>query len=257
MTQPQFLGRATISARLVVKTGLHVGAGKDKIEIGGVDNPVVRHPHSREPYVPGSSIKGKLRFMLEWAFSKIDADGNVWGWNRNDTYDTNDPILRIFGTALDEKSFRGGPTRLIVRDAVLNAEWLTKANGQGWELVEEKTEVVIDRIAGRAGGAGPRMTERVPAGAVFDLGMVFRLYAVDGDGGRHDWACLNWLLQGLAMLEEDALGGSGSRGYGRIAFEDLQVAFDGEVTRLDNNAFRGRRFDPAKAAEIVPCPFGA
>jgi hypothetical protein len=57
------------------------------------------------------------------------------------------------------------------------------------------------------------------------------------------------------MREDDALGGSGSRGYGRVRFEDLEVAFDGEVTRPDN-AFRGLRFDPQKPAEIVPCPFG-
>lgn len=248
-------GRAQVKATLVAASGLHIGAGSDKIEIGGVDNPVVRHPHTREPYIPGSSLKGKLRFLLEWAFGRTREDGQVWGWTADDVRG-GDPILRIFGTALGERGWHDGPTRLLVRDAHIDSDWLNEAKAKGWVRVEEKTEVTIDRVTGTAGGAGPRKTERVPAGAKFGVEMVFRLYDVGGDGGRRDWECLNWLLQGLAMLEDDALGGSGSRGYGRVRFEDLQVTYDGAVTRLDN-AFRGRPFDPQKAAEIVPCPFGA
>jgi len=256
MADIRFLGRATVRGNIHVLTGLHIGAGKDKIEIGGVDNPVVRHPHTGDPYIPGSSIKGKLRFMLEWAFNKIRADGDVWGWDTKHAIEAGDPVLRIFGTALSKDAWGEGPTRLVVRDANLNRTWRETADERRWDLVEEKTEVGIDRIAGKAADGRLRQTERVPAGAEFDLEMSFRLYAVNGDGGRRDWACLNWLLQGLAMLEDDALGGSGSRGYGRVRFDNLILRYDGADTQLDNT-FRAHRFNPSTPAEIVPCPFGA
>ena len=73
-----YLGQAALSAQLEVISGLHIGAGKDAIEIGGIDNPVVKTPDG-QPYVPGSSLKGKLRFLLEWAFGKIRNDGKPWG----------------------------------------------------------------------------------------------------------------------------------------------------------------------------------
>jgi CRISPR-associated protein Csm3 len=85
-----------------------------------------------------------------------------------------------------------------------------------------------------------------------DLQMVFRLYDT-GDGGARDRECLNWLLAGLHLLEQDALGGSGSRGYGRIAFEDLTVFGDGlaEDGQKLGGAYRLNRFDPTAAPDIV------
>ena len=71
MTTLRYLGHATVTGKIVVRSGLHIGAGKDTIEIGGIDNPVIKHPHTQEPYIPGSSLKGKLRFLFEWASQPI------------------------------------------------------------------------------------------------------------------------------------------------------------------------------------------
>ncbi|WP_135467880.1 type III-A CRISPR-associated RAMP protein Csm3 [Crenalkalicoccus roseus] len=242
-------GRVRVTGLIRLRSGLHIGAGKDSVEIGGIDNPVIKHPHTGEPYIPGSSLKGKLRFLLEWAFGKVRADGHAWGFNDNQPVEADDPVLRIFGNAL--KEWKSGPTRLMVRDAPLCGDDWDRYREAPEAFFEEKTEVLIDRISGKAHGeVGPRQTERVPAGVAFKFEMAFRLYDL-GDGAARDLDCLNWALQGLALLEEDALGGSGSRGYGRIAFEDLALYAPGpKEIRLDNR-FRGHRFDRAKAPAIV------
>src|SRR6266481_5484735 len=160
----RMIGRVRLEAGLHVLTGLHIGAGKDTIEIGGIDNPVIKHPHTGEPFVPGSSLKGRARYLLEWAFGLIRQDGHPWGFNEND----------------------------------------------------------------------PQQT--------FDAEFVFRIYDT-GDGGARDRQCLAWFIQGLDLLELDAVGGSGSRGYGRIKFENLTlIGLDGKPQTLDN-VFRGHAFD--------------
>jgi len=204
-------------------TGLHIGAGKESIEIGGVDGPVVKHPHTGEPYIPGSSLKGKLRSLMEWATHKVPAADNqpYYGVDANGDYEADDALLRIFGVSA--KKWRGGPSRLIVRDSFLIRDWVKQVTRLGLPLVEEKTEVTIDRIQGKAAAMGPRTMERVPAGAQFRLEMLFKVFDVEGDGGRDDRACLNELVKTMKLLEQDALGGSGSRGYGRLRLLDLTL----------------------------------
>ena len=234
---------ATLSADLEVKTGLHIGAGKDVIEIGGIDNPIIK-TLTGDPYVPGSSIKGRMRFLLEWAFGKVRNDGKVWGFGEDDCKDPRDPVLRIFGTNAKRSAWNAGPTRLLVRDAMLCKKWREQELDAGRELTEEKTEVVIDRIAGKAlEGVGPRHTERVPPGSRFKFEASFRIYSVDGDEGACDIDCLAWVIQGLDLIEQDALGGSGSRGYGRVVFRNLKLkAPNGEIAQFDN-VFRNHPFD--------------
>lgn len=249
-----FLGLATLTAVLEVRTGLHIGAGKDTVEIGGIDNPVIKTP-AGDPYVPGSSIKGKMRFLLEWAFGKVRPDGRAWGWEAADCTDPADPVLRIFGTNAKREDWGGGPTRLLLRDAMPLEDWRQAELAAGRELTEAKTEVVIDRIAGKAlDSVGPRQTERVPPGARFAFEAGFRVYSVDGDGGARDLDCLAWVIQGLRLIEEDALGGSGSRGYGRVAFRDLVLRGPGGVEeRLDNlrgGAFSSKAPDAAIRAAV-------
>jgi CRISPR-associated protein Csm3 len=248
-----YLGNARIEGRIVLRSGLHVGAGKDTIEIGGIDNPVVKHPHTKEPFIPASSIKGKLRFLFEWAFQKIREDGQPWGIDgkSGQTFDSDDPVLRIFGTAAKRETWSGGPTRLVMRDSLLDKEWRDRTLGEGLPLTEEKTEVMIDRIAGKAHDrVGPRQTERVPAGAEFTFDLAFRLFDT-GDGGVRDKECLNWLIAGLGLLEQDALGGSGSRGYGRVSFEDLRLIDPAGAEHEIGARHRVNRFDPSAAPEIV------
>ena len=118
MSSIRLIATQRITATLVLRSGLHIGAGKDAIEIGGLDLPVVKNHFTQEPYIPGSSIKGKLRSLLEWALNKIEDNGDVWGSRKNGSYQNDDPILRTFGTT--QKNWQGGPTRLIVRDAALD-----------------------------------------------------------------------------------------------------------------------------------------
>lgn len=212
-----------ITGTIEVVTGLHIGAGKETLEIGGVDGPVVKHPYSGEPYIPGSSLKGKLRSLMEWATQKVPEDRTIpyYGSDANGDYEPDDEILRIFGVSA--KNWGGGPTRLIVRDSWLERDWLELVKERDLPLVEEKTEVTIDRIAGKAAKMGPRTMERVPAGSRFRLEMLFRVYDVDGDGGRRDRECLNKLIKTMKLLEQDALGGSGSRGYGRVRLQRLKI----------------------------------
>ena len=255
-------GVARINGRMIARTGLHIGAGKDTVEIGGIDLPVIRHPHTREPYVPGSSLKGKLRFMLEWVFGKVRTDGRAWGFDvkdrvqTRDTLDTDDPILRIFGSSIPRKDWESankkdpGPTRLVARDAFLDPEWVKSVEERGLALTEEKMEVSIDRIAGKALDGGLRRTERVVAGATFEIELSFRLYDTE-DGGKRDRECLNWLIAGLGLLEQDALGGSGSRGYGRVSFEDLVVTLPDGSTQKIEARHRLNRFPTDAAPEIV------
>ncbi len=262
-TVHKLLGVARITGKMTAVTGLHIGAGKDTVDIGGIDLPVVRHPHTREPYVPGSSLKGKLRFMLEWVFGKVRTDGRAWGFNAQgggQRLDAADPILRIFGSSIPRRDWEEagqpdpGPTRLVVRDAFLSRAWVEDIERRGLALTEEKMEVSIDRIAGKALDGGLRRTERVVAGAEFDVEMSFRAYDT-GDGGARDQECLNWLLLGLWLVEQDALGGSGSRGYGRVAFKDLRVVDWQGRDLLDGKPkappFGQNRFDPEKAPAIV------
>ncbi len=194
-----------ITATLVLRSGLHVGAGKDAIEIGGVDSPVVKNPFTTEPYIPGSSIKGKLRSLLEWALGCIEKNGLAWGSDKqgfeNGKYQQDDHILRIFGVTSDD--WEAGPTRLIVRDAHLDGAWAEQMRAQGLALTEEKTEVPIDRIQGKAASTGPRRMERVPAGARFQLEMGFKVFDVDGDDGATDRA-----------LSQPAAGGAAPAGAG-------------------------------------------
>lgn len=246
MSEIRLLGRVFVNGRIRLLSGLHIGAGgSGGIGIGGADLPVVRQPVGEDPYIPGSSLKGRLRFLLDWAFDRVGRP------SAGGAADPADPVLRIFGAPTGDGEWTGGPTRLIVRDATLDPGWRQRAIARGWPLTEEKSEIAIDRLAGKAHDRSPpRQTERVSAGALFDAEFVFRVYDT-GDGGARDAQCLNWLLAGLSLLEQDALGGSGSRGYGRIRFEDLVFRdLAGAATPL-GDMFRVTRFDRDQPPSIV------
>jgi CRISPR-associated protein Csm3 len=210
-----------LTGHIRVLTGLHIGAGKDAIEIGGIDSPVMKNLYTQEPYIPGSSLKGKLRCLMEWATNRVEEKGVTWegGGEKDPDRLAQDPVLRIFGTT--NKQWNAGPTRLVVRDCSLSDEWRDLLVERGLPFTEEKFENNIDRIQGKA-GVGIRKTERVPAGAVFDLMMVYRVFDT-GDGGQRDEDFFDQFLKAMRLLEYDSLGGSGSRGYGRIQFENLEV----------------------------------
>lgn len=212
-----------ITGKIVVKTGLHIGAGNDKVEIGGMDNPVIRNPLTREPYIPGSSIKGKMRSLMEWKLDKLkDSGGKVCSCGSAGC-----AICRVFGSANTKKEGAKdrGPTRLIVRDAVLTNEWEKKFKG-GKPIVEEKSENSLNRITAEA---NPRPVERVIPGVEFDFEIVYRVIDT-GDGGSTDEKYFQEVvLEGLRLLQKDYLGGGGSRGNGQIEFKDLVDEKNGTI----------------------------
>lgn len=214
-----------LEGTITLKSGLHIGSGNMEMHIGGTDSPVIKHPHTLEPYIPGSSLKGKVRSLLEMESGlMIYTDGNVVSSStlqRNEV--KNNPvlkakceaILKIFGlSGADKEDETGfGPTRVAFADCYLDDDWRKKAKDNRWFLTEEKSENTIDRIKGTVAGAGPRFIERVPEGTKFSLLITFKILQ-DEDKNLFDE-----LLRGLKLLEMDALGGSGSRGYGRITFD--------------------------------------
>jgi CRISPR-associated protein Csm3 len=209
-----------IRGKIILKSGLHIGAGDTEMHIGGTDNPVVKHPHTQWPYIPGSSIKGKVRSLLEMKsglMATVTNGAPLQARHLNIIEDAKKDecqnILKLFGSSgadNDEFAFLG-PTRVSFADCPLNHEWLNEANRKRLSLTEVKSENSINRIKGTA--EHPRFIERVPAGAEFDFNVTLKILS------ESENSLIDYLLQGLKLLEMDALGGSGSRGYGKICFE--------------------------------------
>lgn len=229
----KLIGYKKIEGIIKAVTGLHIGGNTSIIEIGGRDNPVIKNPITNEPYIPGSSIKGKMRSLLEWKLGKVDTNpankttfGEVHGWCN----DPECPICLIFGTSAEKAGI--GPTRLIVRDAVLDRDYKEdlEKKTMGWTplaITEDKYENTINRINARA---NPRNFERVVAGVNFSFCMSYRVFG-NGDDGSHDEGFFKYVLEGMKLLERDALGGAGSRGCGQVQF--LIKMKDGSLKTLE------------------------
>ncbi|HXH17928.1 MAG TPA: type III-A CRISPR-associated RAMP protein Csm3 [Chitinophagales bacterium] len=208
---------ATLKANIIFRgkieciTGLHIGSGSEKLEIGGVDSPVIRHPHTQYPYIPGSSLKGKLRTMLEFALGIVSFDGTP-------SKDTR--IVRLFGLGAKEKEKEGtGPTRIIVRDCHPDNEtiqmWTDKVDSL-LLYTEYKAENTLNRITS---AANPRFIERVVPGSKFDFEMIYGVYAISvGDAAEKINEDISQLIQAMRLLEDSYLGKSGTRGYGKVKF---------------------------------------
>ena len=209
-----------------LRSGLHIGAGKDSVEIGGMDQPIIKDPVTHAPYIPGSSLKGKLRSLLETSvFMKNEGtrkavmDGKPCDCGRKGC-----PACAIFGSHASPHKCDPdlGPTRLLMRDATLTSEFMEMFKN-GRLPMEVKNENIINRVTGVA--EHPRPLERVPAGTCFTLNIAFRVYEGDPDD------LFDWVLKGLKLIQLDAVGGGGSRGNGQVVFEDLKL--DGEPVSLD------------------------
>ena len=237
---PQLLNIHTIEATLELVTGLRIGAGDAEMHIGGVDNTVIKHPITQSPYIPGSSLKGKMRSLLEWKSGAVQSEALGWkayADNRDEKQKAAvKQILQLFGISGDaklgiEQMGEIGPTRLAFWDCSLDPSWEAMVRDNNQMLTEVKSENRINRISGVA--EHPRNTERVPAGARFNFRLSFKKLAGDGDD------LLSTALHGLKLLELDSLGGSGSRGYGKIQFKDLKIdgAARGDGTLADLKPF--------------------
>ena len=197
----------TLDFTLVCESGLHIGGSQDELVIGGSDNPVIKNPATRKPYVPGSSLKGKMRAELE------KQAGRFGGKQRSEPCTcAKCHVCRVFGA---HKNTKGelGPSRIIVRDGRL----------KGSCQIENKTENVIDRKTGAA--KHPRSNERVAEGATFSIRIVLQVFELDGrfrysgeagesyTGGD---ALQAVVADGLRLVQMTGLGGGTSRGSGAV-----------------------------------------
>lgn len=228
-----------LTGTLELVSGLHIGSGNTEMHIGGTDNPVIKNAHTGEPYIPGSSLKGRIRSLLEWELGIVRNDGKPVGFADVQRFAEADrprakDLLRLFGgapegskqdTTLVEEI---GPTRLAFWDCNLQRDWVRQMRERTLLLTETKMENMIDRIRGVA--EHPRSTERVPAGARFDFQLTLRVH--DGED------LLPQVLRGLRLLELTGLGGSGSRGYGKLRFAALERQSDGANLRGNLDAVR-------------------
>lgn len=212
-------GKITILGMIESITGLHIGASRENIEIGAIDLPVVRDPISREPYIPGSSLKGKMRSLLEKALKKTPQRNIGTGMNPIYIHVCNDfneaincELCRLFGST-GKDGGKNFPSRLIVRDARLTPESRNELSeiDTGLQYTEWKFENAIDRVTS---AANPRQLERVPRGAKFEFEFIYNVEEIS-----HIASDLENIKLAMNLLEEDALGGHGSRGYGKVKFK--------------------------------------
>ncbi|MGY6214204.1 type III-A CRISPR-associated RAMP protein Csm3 [Methylolobus aquaticus] len=228
-----------LTGTLELVSGLHIGSGNTEMHIGGTDNPVIKHPRTLEPYIPGSSIKGKIRSLLEWELGVVGiTDGAPMGFKHLARLEASEQgkakdLLRLFGGAPEgggqnEKLVQEiGPTRLSFWDCALESEWVNDMNTRNLLLTETKMENMIDRIRGVA--EHPRNTERVPAGARFDFNLTIRVH--DNEN------LLPTVWRGLRLLELTGLGGSGSRGYGKVKFTRLTLGEMDVLSEIGKSRF--------------------
>lgn len=227
-----------IQSNLKLITGLHIGASDDSMKIGGVDSPVLKREVLSdangklsfdgknkvvEPYIAGSSLKGKIRSLLEHYFRLIDPNGKGNVVDSSSTFGDakkRDLIIQLFGESAGENK-SPNITRLIFRDSFINEKVRSAKIANKVELFEEKTENVIDRKTGTTKDGGLRHIERVPSAIEFDFDLSIRIF--DGDNAE---LFENILKLGLKLLELDALGGSGSRGYGKVKFSDIHETIE-------------------------------
>ena len=198
------------------ESGLHIGGSQDELVIGGSDNPVIKNPSTDKPYIPGSSLKGKMRAELEKELGKAGGRHHdaPCGCAKKEC-----GVCRLFGAHMNTRSTLG-PSRIIVRDGRL------RSGGQ----IENKTENVINRQSGAA--QHPRSNERVVEGTEFDLQIVLQVFDDDSKfsyrdrgGTQHngDAALQAIVADGLKLVQLTGLGGGTSRGSGAVTFSDFKL----------------------------------
>lgn len=266
----QLKGRVFLSFDIEAVTGLHIGGSETGIEIGGVDKTVIRDPLTNRPYIPGSSLKGKMRSLLE-KYRGLPQNQRIGqGYIHSCGADDKDKdasrasylrcdVCQVFGVP-GERDF-ATPTRLVVRDLHLSdasAQRLEDTGRTDLPYTEVKTEVSIDRVTS---AANPRQMERVPAGSVFsnrksngeesagaDV-IVYSIYQGDDCDAVRDVEHLETLFTGMQLLEDDYLGGLGSRGSGKVQFRDIRLSVRANDHYLDQPKQIGKRY--ATLAELL------
>ena len=197
------LTKIQITGDILVETGMHIGGSTAFAAIGTVDAPVIKDSRTNLPIIPGSSFKGKMRSLLakEMNSAVVAPDDDC------------EELARLFGTAKKGKVM---PSRLLFADMSLaNEEELRKAGLQS--LTEVKFENTINRATAVA---NPRQIERVVRGSVFKMDVVYNVDSKHEDELIPD---MKTFAEGLKLLQFDYLGGNGSRGYGKVVFQNVKA----------------------------------
>lgn len=193
-----------ITGVLETKTGMHIGGSSAFSAIGAVDSPVIKDVRNGKPMVPGSSLKGKIRTLLAKKYNEAVVNPD------NDA----ECIRRVFGSAKKDKDNKVHASKIIVSDMFLMNENEIRNRG-----IESFTEVKFENSINRATAvANPRQIERAIKGLQFGIDMIYEV-----ENGKEDEVIddIKLLAEGMKMLEYDYLGGSGSRGYGKVQFFDM------------------------------------
>lgn len=198
-------GKFEITGTIEVLTGMHIGGSKEFSAIGAVDSPVMRDVKTNDPFIPGSSIKGKLRFLLQEKYGK--------GITKTHNDDV-ELVCKLFGSGSTKENTNPQMSRLYFSDAFLTNKDYFKSIGIN-EVTEVKFENYIERFTSIA---VPRQIERVIRGSEFGLNIIY-----NGEKDEDIEEDLGYLKEAFELLKYSALGGSGSRGYGRVKIKDLKI----------------------------------
>jgi CRISPR-associated protein Csm3 len=239
--QRRLIGKVVIKGKITLKTGLHIGGSQESMQIGGIDLPVIRDAGNNLPYIPGSSLKGKLRSTIEKFGRRINKEGKGESLSANRNigtfrnklyihccedvrYAVTCDVCRIFGSSGDDRAMprdqkaENWPALLTVRDALLDETLL----GLTPQFTEVKVETGIDRTSM---SANPRRVERVLPENRFNLEMVYSVEAVALAGKDHlvfqknvVQSDLENLFTAMEIIQDEGLGGYTSRGYGKVEF---------------------------------------
>lgn len=243
MTTIQLKGRVFFTFDIFAETGLHIGGSDTGVEIGGLSKTVIRDKMTNRPYIPGSSLKGKMRSLME-KYSGKDKNypKNMQNFHvclQGGDYAGCD-VCQVFGLP-GEMDF-ATPTRIVVRDVLLSDKSAKDLEGRtDLPYTEVKTEVSIDRVTS---AANPRQMERVPAGVTFaDAEIVYSIYHGERCDAASDIKRLAALLTAFQLLEDDYLGGQGTRGAGKVKFTNIRVGlrsgdYLGEQKPLGGGSFK-------------------
>lgn len=190
--------KISISGKIELLTGMHIGTGGEFAPIGAIDSPVIRDNLTQLPIIPGSTLKGKMRSILAKKYSISQA---------NFADDDCEEIKRLFGSMSKQ-------SKVIFSDMYIsNMDELAEFNI--YTPTEAKFENTIQRLSGVA---NPRQIERVIRGCKFDMELIYDYE--DEKTGKEDIAML---AEAMKLLEYDYIGGHGTRGYGKIKFNDLKA----------------------------------
>ena len=207
-------GKIEITGTITVLTGMHIGDSNAFSAIGAVDSPVVKDKLTGNPMLPGSSLKGKMRSLLARRYNTNFAKS---------ADEDNPSILALFGSSKKDNVQMG---RILFTDSYM----------ENWEELhdrglESRTEVKFENFINRATAvANPRQIERVVRGSRFPFRLIYEVGKKrEGTGfvaltEEDIEADMKMIKEGINLLEADYIGGSGSRGYGRIEFSNLNAA---------------------------------